>query len=145
GQALMEQGQAPRAMPLFERSAQSYPGGDYLATALAGQTQAALKAGKPDKAAAARARLAMAAPASFDAQDLAVALPAAVAQITSAPKRPDPATPKPALRPRPGGEAHTPPEPLPRVHPPIPEPPASSQQGKWGASRSPQTASPPPP
>src|SRR5262245_13662409 len=72
GQALLGAGEADQALGRFQKCADSYPAGDFLAGSLAGAIRASERAGQRDAAAAQRARLAVAAPESFEARDLGI-------------------------------------------------------------------------
>jgi hypothetical protein len=93
-QALLASGTPGPALDCFERYANSYPAGDYLAGALAGATRSGERTRKTDRAAASRARLAMAAPTSFEAADLPPA-PRAPAIPSSKTPAPVPGNPAP--------------------------------------------------
>ncbi|MBI5836659.1 MAG: SPOR domain-containing protein [Candidatus Eisenbacteria bacterium] len=120
GQALMAAGNSARALECFDRYAASYPAGDFLAGALAAAARSGERSGKLDRAAASRARLGLAAPASFEAQDLPPA-PAGMKPRADAAPLPRGATRPQAEAPRPA-----------RL---IPQPPSASPSPRREAAK----------
>jgi cell division protein FtsN len=97
GQTYMAQNDPRHALEAFDRYAQNFPGGDYLAAALAGAARAAGRAGEKDKAMERQARLGVVAPTAWEAEGLAP--PVAAAPVHSAMAK-LPSTPVSTLRPQ---------------------------------------------
>ncbi len=88
GQALLADGNPASALAAFDRYTQSYPAGDYLAAALAGSIRAAGKTGEKDRLNERKARLAMVAPGSWEAEELKLVAPPARSAVATAPMHP---------------------------------------------------------